>query len=142
MPDVSNNTMIGSTLSCGLLPSRMKILFFLPVWEPAWQYGGPIQSTFNLCKSLQNLGVQIKVVTTSFGLSDWPNSSCDTEILRSDLPVTYFKAKSSDFFGINSPSLLASLQSYLDWADVLHMSAVWHPMSIGIQNWQSNVIFP
>ena len=113
---------------------RMNILFFLPVWEPAWQYGGPIQSTYNLCRALQRYHhVNVKVITTSFGLSDWPNSSCNVEILRSGLYVTYFKAKTSGLLGIQSSTLLSSLTSYLEWADVLHLSAVWHPIAIQIQ---------
>ena len=114
----------------------MNILFFLPVWEPAWQYGGPIQSTYNLCSALQkhHHHVHVRVITTSFGLSDWPTSSCNTEILRSDLLVTYFEVKHFSLFGIQSPKLLSSLSPYFEWADILHISAVWHPISIQIQH--------
>ena len=112
----------------------MNILFFLPVWEPAWQYGGPIQSTYNLCSALQQYHhVNVRVITTSFGLPDWPHSSCNIEMLRSELPVTYFEAKSSSFLGIKSPTLLSSLTLYFEWADILHISAVWHPIAIQIQ---------
>tara|TARA_B100002051_G_scaffold261266_1_gene282623 strand:- start:6860 stop:8050 length:1191 start_codon:yes stop_codon:yes gene_type:complete len=112
----------------------MNILFFLPVWEPAWQYGGPIQSTYSLCKALQQYQhVNIRVITTSFGLPDWPKSSCNHEILRSEIFVTYFEAKNGRLFGIQSPTLLSSLTSYLEWADILHISAIWHPISIQIQ---------
>ena len=112
----------------------MNLLFFLPVWEPAWQYGGPIQSTYNLCIALQKFhNVNVRVITTSFGLSDWPRSSCNVEILRSELFVTYFEAKNESLFGIQSPHLLSALSSYFDWADVLHLSAVWHPIAIQIQ---------
>ena len=112
----------------------MNLLFFLPVWEPAWQYGGPIQSTYNLCRALQKYNnVNVRVITTSFGLTDWPRSSCNVEILRSELFVTYFKAENSRLFGIQSSHLLSTLSSYFDWADVLHLSAVWHPIAIQIQ---------
>ena len=111
----------------------MKVLFFLPVWEPAWQYGGPIQSTLNLCKTLQALDVDIKIITTTHGLKNWPKHFSNTTILRSGLSVTYFEAKSTKLLGIKSPTLLSSLASYLEWADILHISAVWHPISIQIQ---------
>ena len=112
----------------------MNLLFFLPVWEPAWQFGGPIQSTYNLCRALQKFhNVHVRVITTTFGLSDWPRSSCNAEILRSGLSVTYFEAKNGRLFGIQSPHLVSALTSYFDWADVLHLSAVWHPIAIQIQ---------
>ena len=111
----------------------MKVLFFLPVWEPAWQYGGPIQSTLNLCKTLQALDVDIKIITTTHGLKNWPKHFSNTAIIRSDLSVTYFEAKSTKLLGIQSPSLFSSLSSYLEWADILHLSAVWHPIAIQIQ---------
>jgi len=120
----------------------MKVLFFLPVWEPAWQYGGPIQSTYNLCKSLQALGVHIKIITTSYGLSDWPKSSCNVELIRSGLSVTYFDANKSCFAGIQSPHLLFSLRAYLEWADVFHISAVWHPISRELQQYAAAYQIP
>ena len=105
----------------------MKILFFLPVWEPAWQYGGPIRSTLEICRGMQLLGHEVKVITTTYGLSKKVGISPNREIIRSGVPVTYFSANQNLPF-IFSTRLLNSLSSYMKWANIFHISAVWHPI--------------
>ena len=44
----------------------------LPVWEPAWQFGGPVHSVGRLCEGLAAAGVTVEVLTTTAGLPAWP----------------------------------------------------------------------
>ncbi|MEB3333644.1 MAG: hypothetical protein VKP70_01520, partial [Cyanobacteriota bacterium] len=50
----------------------MRLLHFLPVYAPAWQFGGPVLSVSRLCEGLARLGVEVEVITTNAGLPDWP----------------------------------------------------------------------
>ena len=52
-------------------------------------YGGPIRSTLEICRGMQLLGHEVKVITT-YGLSKKVGISPNHEIIRSGVPVTYF----------------------------------------------------
>ncbi len=43
----------------------MKILFVTPAFYPAFHYGGPIYSTYELAKALKKQNVDVKVITTN-----------------------------------------------------------------------------
>ena len=51
----------------------MQILHFLPVYVPAWQFGGPILSVSRLCEGLVSQGAQVRVITTNAGLPEFPD---------------------------------------------------------------------
>ena len=50
----------------------MRLLHFLPVYAPAWQFGGPVLSVSRLCEGLAAAGAEVEVITTNAGLPDWP----------------------------------------------------------------------
>jgi len=50
----------------------MRVVHVLPVWAPAWQYGGPVHSVGRLCEGLAAAGVTVEVLTTTAGLPHWP----------------------------------------------------------------------
>ncbi|MFM1799724.1 MAG: hypothetical protein RLZZ117_2002, partial [Cyanobacteriota bacterium] len=39
----------------------MRVLHFLPVYAPAWQFGGPVLSVSRLCEGLAAQGVEVRV---------------------------------------------------------------------------------
>src|SRR5579872_3926448 len=43
---------------------RMRVLHVSPSFYPAHVYGGPTQSTYQLCRSLAKLGNEVRVLTT------------------------------------------------------------------------------
>ena len=42
----------------------MKVLHVVPSFHPAYVYGGPIQSSYELCSNLAELGCDVRVLTT------------------------------------------------------------------------------
>ena len=48
----------------------MRVLHFLPVYAPAWQFGGPVLSVSRLCEGLAAEGVAVRVLTTDAGLPE------------------------------------------------------------------------
>ena len=111
----------------------MRVLHFLPVWEPAWQFGGPIRSVLQICEGLQSIGAEVKVITTNVGIGDHFEIKLGSEIIRSGVSVTYFPATLNELSIISSPKLLESASEYLEWADVFHISAIWHPIGLELQ---------
>ena len=43
----------------------MKLLFISPSFYPAFYYGGPIYSTYELAKALKKQNIDLKVITTN-----------------------------------------------------------------------------
>ena len=42
----------------------MKVLHVVPSFHPANSYGGPIRSTFEVCRNVVELGCEVRVLTT------------------------------------------------------------------------------
>ena len=40
----------------------MRLLHFLPVYAPAWQFGGPVLSVSRLCEGLAAAGAEVEVM--------------------------------------------------------------------------------
>src|SRR5262245_62082858 len=96
---------------------RMRIAHVIPSFYPAFVYGGPVKSVFQLCCYLTKLGVEVRVLTTdangrkALGVA----TGRETEVAPG-LRVRYCKRLSRDAV---SPSLLALLPSYIRWSDVI-----------------------
>ena len=110
----------------------MRVLHFLPVYVPAWQYGGPILSVSRLCEGLVRHGVEVRVITTNAGLSDYPLNQLGVKQIVNGVEVFYYKADQTNGY-IRSSSLLDSLAQHLIWADIIHISSIWQPLGIPIQ---------
>src|SRR5437773_3648417 len=87
-------------------------------------YGGPTYSVYALCKNLVQLGNSVRVLTTD---ANGPrsvlnvNTSVDVEVCPGML-VRYCHRVA----GVSvSPALLRLLPSYVSWADVVHLMAVY-----------------
>ena len=110
----------------------MRILHAIPVYAPAWQYGGPVLSVSRLCEALASKGITVEVITTNAGLSEFPTSQLGRRIMRNGVPVTYYPVDRPTG-PIRSRGLEDALSSVISRADLLHLSAIWQPLGIPIQ---------
>jgi glycosyltransferase involved in cell wall biosynthesis len=101
----------------------MKVLHISPSFYPSKAYGGTIQSGHGLCRGLAKLGCDVRVLTT------------DTDGLGRILRVANDREIPVDGFGVRychkwfrhsvSPALVGALRSYVQWASVVHLTAVY-----------------
>jgi len=102
----------------------MTVLHIVPSFFPARQYGGPIESVYQLCLHLVENGCGVRVLTTD---ANGPDRVLDVENEREveldkGLRVRYCKRLMRHSV---SPTLLRLLPSYIRWADVVHLTAVY-----------------
>lgn len=102
----------------------MKILHVVPSFYPAYVYGGPIQSVYQLCQSLVKLGSEVRVLTTDTNGRD---EVLDVEKTREIELVDglYVRYCHRWICHSVSPTFLRLLPSYVRWADLVHLTAVY-----------------
>lgn len=114
--------------SCvGRLPDRgapLRILHVSPSFYPAHVYGGPIQSTFHLCRQLAADGHDVRVITTN---ASGPNEVLDVDTrgeveVAEGVRVRYFRRVFSENASVE---LLRALPSAVSAADVVHLTGVY-----------------
>jgi len=110
----------------------MRILHFMPVYAPAWQYGGPVLSVSRLAEGLVKQGIDARVLTTNAGLPQLPPEQLGRPLLRNGVVVTYLPVDRPNG-PIQSEALLAALPAALEGVDLLHISAIWQPLGIPVQ---------
>lgn len=110
----------------------MHILHFLPVYAPAWQFGGPILSVSRLCEGLASQRVNVRVVTTNAGLPDFPSEQFGIPQNVNGVQVIYYPVDHA-VGPIRSRSLVEALPDHMHWADLLHLSSIWQPLGIPVQ---------
>ncbi|MBI3766236.1 MAG: glycosyltransferase [Ignavibacteriales bacterium] len=102
----------------------MKILHIAPSFYPAQVYGGPIESTYQLCRYSETNGCDVRVLTTDANgpqaVLDVPT---DREVqLAEGVRVRYCERLMGDSVSL---TLLRLLPSYIYWADVVHLTGVY-----------------
>ena len=102
----------------------MKIVHIVPSFYPAHIYGGPIESTYQLCRHLALNGCHVRVLTTDAnGPNEVLNVEKDREVKISDgVYVRYCKRAVPHTISL---TFLSLLPSYISWADVVHLAAVY-----------------
>lgn len=101
----------------------MRVLYVSPSFYPAHVYGGPTQSTFQLCRSLAKLGCEVRVLTTDAdGLHQVLDVEKDRDVRVEGFDVRYCRRR---FRHSVSPTLVRLLPSYAAWADVVHLHYVY-----------------
>lgn len=108
----------------------MRVLHAIATFAPAWHYGGPVRSTFELCRALVGLGHRICVVTTTAGTGHDARGG----VVRRELEgveVHYCPARVGRL-GIRSPEMAAVVGSLAPSFDVAHLTGVWQPTSRGV----------
>lgn len=104
--------------------ARLKVLHVTPSFYPAFVYGGPTRTVHQLCLALADAGCDIRVLTTD---ANGPDAVLEVETdselqLGEGLSVRYCHRISNVSV---SPALLRLLTSYVGWADVVHLTAVY-----------------
>src|ERR1700730_2027686 len=103
----------------------MKVLHVVPSFHPAYFYGGPIRSTFELCRNAGELGCQGRVLTTDAnGLDRVLDVDKNDEVeLPEGFRVRYCPRRLRHSV---SPTLMNLLPTYMRWADVVHLTGVYN----------------
>ena len=103
----------------------MKILHVVPSFHPAYSYGGPIRSTFELCRNAVELGCEVRVLTTDAdGLDRVLDVDKNEEVhLPEGFRVRYCPRRLRHSV---SPTLTRLLPMYMRWADVVHLTGVYN----------------
>ncbi len=109
----------------------MRILHFIPVYKPAWQYGGPVRSISQLCEELVKQGITVHVVTTNANGKEELDVPINQPIDVDGVQVIYFKYNRFPW-GIDSFALRRSIYDVIGKYDLLHMSAMWQPLAIPV----------
>ena len=110
----------------------MRVLHFLPVYLPAWQFGGPILSVSRLCEGLIHQGVDVRVITTNAGLPDFPSDQLAIPQNVNGVQVIYYPVDEQTGT-IRSSALVEALPAHMNWSDLLHLSSIWQPLGIPVQ---------
>lgn len=110
----------------------MHITHFIPVYSPAWQYGGPVLSVSRLCEGLVRRGVAVRVITTNAGLPDWPKNQLGKTVHERGVEVVRYPVDRQGGI-IRSTALEKEISYMLDGTDLLHISAVWQPLGQAVQ---------
>ena len=110
----------------------MRITHFMPVYKPAWQFGGPVLSVSRLCEGLAAEGVHVRVITTNAGLPDFPVDQQGVPVSEDGVEVIRYPIDDTRRF-IHSRSLNEQLSSALEGSQLLHISSIWQPLGLPIQ---------
>lgn len=102
----------------------MNILHVIPAFYPASAYGGPTESSYQLCRHLALQQSAVRVLTTDAnGLTKVLDVDKNNEVeLAIGLHVRYCKRQVCHSVSLE---LLHLLPSYVRWADVVHLTAVY-----------------
>lgn len=102
----------------------MNILHVIPAFYPAYLYGGPIESSYQLCHHLARNGCEVRVLTTDAnGLDSVMDVQTERDvILAKHLSVRYCKRQMRHAVSFE---LMRLLPSYIRWADVVHLTAIY-----------------
>ena len=110
----------------------MRVLHFLPVYAPAWHFGGPILSVSRLCEGLVQEGVDVRVITTNAGLPNFPHDQLGIPQTVNGVQVTYYPVDQKGGV-IRSRALVEALPEQMAWAELLHLSSIWQPLGLSVQ---------
>ena len=110
----------------------LNITHAIPVYAPAWQFGGPVLSVSRLCEALAQAGHHVKVLTTNAGLPHLSQEELGRPVDRNGVSVTYFPVDQQKGT-IRSRVLEELLTDSLQGSDLVHISTIWQPLGIPIQ---------
>jgi glycosyltransferase involved in cell wall biosynthesis len=112
----------------------MKILHVVPSFHPAYSYGGPIRSTFELCRNAMELGCEVRVLTTDAdGLDRVLEVDKNEEVqLPEGFRVRYCARRLRHSV---SPTLIRLLPAYMRWADIVHLTGVYNFPTFPTVSW-------
>jgi glycosyltransferase involved in cell wall biosynthesis len=101
----------------------VKILLATPSYYPAFVYGGPVASSYALCKALAQQGVEVCVLTTDAnGKNRLRVNTRQLTALASGLHVRYCREQMRHFLSLD---FLFRLPADVRRADVVHIQSVF-----------------
>lgn len=103
----------------------MKLLHISPSYYPAFYYGGPTYSTYELAKAIKRQNIDIRVVTTNAnGKERLKIKTGVFHKLDNELPVKYYYSLDSRD---TSLSMLWNLRSEILKADIVYLISIFSP---------------
>jgi len=103
----------------------MRVLHVTPYFAPAFCYGGPPRSIFGLSRSLQRVGVDVQVFTTTAnGNTDLPASRPDGDRYEG-IPVRYF-LRTFPRRWFSATGLASALATTIRDYDLVHLHGLWN----------------
>ncbi len=116
----------------------MRITLYTTRFQPAWDWGGPVRSSWNLARGLARLGARVTVVTTNArqrGVVDMPRERVEEGVRILTAPVL-----GGGRWGLANrfafcPGLVRSLTATARDADLVHVEGLWsagHPLLFGL----------
>ena len=106
----------------------MKILHYVPVYAPSWQFGGPVLSVSQLCEGLVFLGHKVEVFTSNAGLENNPEIIPNLPTVRHGVTVTYF-SNVVGVGGISSLGMEEAVKERVKEFDLVHITGIWQQTS-------------
>jgi glycosyltransferase involved in cell wall biosynthesis len=106
----------------------MNILHVIPVYEPAYIYGGPVSSVSQLCRSLAALGARVSVFTTNANGSGTLDVPTDVPVDVGGVTVWYFAR--GGLLGIGSRALAAACSRESAKFDLIHVTGMWQRLAV------------
>jgi glycosyltransferase involved in cell wall biosynthesis len=102
----------------------MKIVQITPSFYPAHVYGGPTVTVYRRCHYLREIGCEVRVLTTDAdGLARVLDVEKNQEVEAANgLRIRYCRRLMRHSVSL---TLLRLLPSYIRWADVVHLTAVY-----------------
>ncbi|BAB74563.1 glycosyltransferase [Anabaena sp. FACHB-709] len=106
---------------------NLKILHYIPVYAPAWKFGGPVLSVSRLCEGLAALGHEVEVFTSNAGLENQSELPLNQPVIRNQVKVKYFQQEPG--MGINCPGMEQAVTARAKEFDIIHITGVWQRTS-------------
>ncbi len=103
----------------------LKILHVIPVYFPAFKYGGPSVSIHVMNKALVKKGIKIDVMTTNAGLEERKDIVTNQWLNLDGMRVRYFPYFFKGVYAF-SPSLFWTVLKGIKKYDVVQVTTVWN----------------
>lgn len=107
--------------------SGLRVLHVAPYLYPAIRFGGPALTTYSECRSLAQLGCTVRALTTNANGRDTLDLPTTRECEMAGFSARYCRRTASESFSLD---LLRVLPSYIRWANVVHLHAVYSAPTI------------
>jgi glycosyltransferase involved in cell wall biosynthesis len=108
----------------------MKLLIISSFFPPAWDWGGPVRSMWNLARGLAGLGVEVTVLATNAkqkGIVDVPPERVEEGVRIITAPVLGGgRSARLNRAGV-SPVHWKNIAEYVPRAEIVHINGVWGP---------------
>ena len=107
----------------------MKILHVTPSYIPAWQYGGPIRSISEVCKTVVLQGIEVVVLTTNVNVFNELSVPLNESVFIDGVKVKYFQVQRPRYYTFSWP-LSRALKNEVKKFDIVHIHGIFHwPMA-------------